>query len=32
MKDSRLYLIHVWDCITRIRDYTQVRNSGAGLN
>jgi len=23
MKDSRLYLIHVQDCIARIRDYTQ---------
>ena len=23
MKDSRLYLIHVRDCLTRIRDYTQ---------
>ena len=23
MKDSRLYLIHIRDCIARIRDYTQ---------
>lgn len=23
MKDSRLYLVHVRDCLTRIRDYTQ---------
>jgi uncharacterized protein with HEPN domain len=23
MKDSRLYLVHVQDCIARIRDYTQ---------
>jgi hypothetical protein len=27
MKDRRLYLVHVRDSLTRIRDYTQVPES-----
>lgn len=25
MKDSRLYLIHIQECLARIREYTQGR-------